>query len=58
MAEPIQVLTPSLLRAQAAEAAGAGIPLAEANHHEPGTPLWHQFNAAYAAAQIHESEAA
>lgn len=47
MADAIRTLTPEVLRAQARDAAECGIPLAEANHHEPGTALWLQFNAAY-----------
>lgn len=50
MAEQIRPLTPEVLHAQAAGAAQHGVPLAEANHHEPGTPLWHLFNNAYRAA--------
>ena len=43
----ITELTPERLRAQAREAAEQHIPLEEANHHEPGTKLWRQFNGAY-----------
>lgn len=45
----IQRLTPEVLRAAAQSAAAQHIPLAEANHHEPGTELWTRFNEAYAA---------
>ncbi|MFN9473778.1 hypothetical protein [Acidovorax sp.] len=45
----LQRLTPDVLRAAAQSAAAQHIPLAEANHHEPGTVLWAQFNEAYAA---------
>jgi len=47
VADAIRSLTPEVLRAKAREAAEQGIPLAEANHHEPGTALWLQFNSAY-----------
>lgn len=50
MAEQIRPLTPEVLHSQAVSAAHQGIPLAEANHHERGTPLWHLFNNAYRAA--------
>ncbi len=49
MGHTLQRLTPDLLRAAAQSAAAQHIPLAEANHHEPGTALWAQFNEAYAA---------
>ena len=48
----IKPLTPEALRAQAREAAEQHIPLEEANHHEPGTKLWLDFNAAYARAKF------
>lgn len=47
----IQPLTPSALRAVAHEAAQQRIPVEEANHHEPGTDLWVDFNRAYAMAE-------
>lgn len=47
MAESIKTLTPAVLHSQASYAALQGVPLAEANHHEQGTPLWHLFNNAY-----------
>lgn len=47
MAEPIRPLTEDSLRASARAAAEQGIPLAEANHFEPGSHLWLQFNAFY-----------
>lgn len=50
MAESIRTLTPEALQAQAREAAEQGVPLSEANHHEAGTALWRDFNAAYRAA--------
>lgn len=56
MADAIRSLTPDVLRAQARDAAEQGIPLAEANHHEPGTPLWFQFGAAYLQHQATEQE--
>lgn len=43
----IKPLTPEALRAQAREAAEQHIPLEEANHYEPGTDLWREFNGAY-----------
>lgn len=43
----IQPLTPEALRAAAREAAEQEIPHAEANHHEPGSVLWHEFFKAY-----------
>lgn len=49
MGHTLQRLTPEVLRAAAQSAAAQHIPLAEANHHEPGTALWAQFNEAYAA---------
>ena len=45
----IQPLTPEALRAAAREAAEQDIPHAEANHHEPGSVLWHEFFDAYRA---------
>ena len=51
----IQPLTPSALRAAAQEAALQHIPLEEANHHEPVTDLWADFNRAYAEAMELES---
>ena len=50
----IRRLTPEVLRSAAQEAAEQRIPLEEANHYEPGSPLWHQFNAAYAEAEALE----
>lgn len=47
----IQPLTLSALRAAAQEAALQHIPLEEANHHEPVTGLWADFNRAYAMAE-------
>ncbi|MCS4292706.1 hypothetical protein M2375_000912 [Comamonas sp. BIGb0152] len=47
MAESIKTLSPDVLHSQATHAAVQGVPLAEANHHEQGTPLWHLFNNAY-----------
>ncbi|MBO9679540.1 MAG: hypothetical protein J7556_14960 [Acidovorax sp.] len=49
MADQIHPLTlmPALVPQAAAH---FGIPLASANRHEPGTPLWHLFNNAYRAA--------
>ncbi|WP_192888378.1 hypothetical protein [Paracidovorax avenae] len=47
MADPIRKLTPELLAERAREAARQGVPLEEANHHEPGSTLWVEFNAAY-----------
>ena len=52
----IRPLTTSDLRAAAQEAAQQRIPMDEANHHEPGTRLWEDFNLAYAEAM--ELEAA
>lgn len=49
MATTIQKLTPELLRAQAIAAADQHIPVREANHFEPGSREWAQFNTAYAA---------
>lgn len=46
----ILTLTAERLRAQAREAAEQHIPLNEANHHEPGSNLWREFNGAYYAA--------
>ncbi len=43
-------LTGERLRAQAREAAEQHIPLEQANHHEPHTNLWREFNSAYYAA--------
>lgn len=43
-------LTEDRLRAQAREAAEQHIPLEQANHHEPHTKLWREFNGAYYAA--------
>lgn len=51
MADLIRPLTTQVLHSQARTAAEDGVPLVEANHHEPGTPLWHLFNAAYLQAQ-------
>lgn len=45
----IQRLTPEALRAAAQAAAAQHIPLIEANHYEPGSDLWAQFNEAYGA---------
>lgn len=56
MADPIRKLTPGIVLAQAREAAEQGIPLNEANHHEPGTALWLQFNTAYLHAAAQECE--
>lgn len=47
MFESICRLTPVVLHSQATQAAEQGVPLVEANHHEPGSPLWHLFNNAY-----------
>lgn len=47
MADSIRALTTEVLHAQARDAAERGIPLAEANHHEPGTPMWRLFNNSY-----------
>lgn len=58
MADQIRTLTPEVLHAQARGAAETGIPLSEANHHEPGTPLWFKFGAAYLQASHQECEAA
>lgn len=43
-------LTEERLRAQAREAAEQHIPMEQANHHEPHTNLWREFNGAYYAA--------
>lgn len=43
----VRPLTPATLLAQAQQAAAQHIPLREANHHEPGSELWVQFNRAY-----------
>lgn len=43
----ITPLTSETLRAQAREAALQHVPLDEANHHEPGTDLWREFNGEY-----------
>lgn len=43
----IERLTPEILHAAAQWAAALHIPLAEANHYEPGSNLWAQFNQAY-----------
>ena len=51
----IRRLTPEVLRKAAREAAEQHIPLDEANHYEPGSSLWHQFNAAYAEAEALEA---
>ncbi|KRC18075.1 hypothetical protein [Acidovorax sp. Root219] len=45
----IERLTPRALQAAAQWAAAQHIPLVEANHHEAGSDLWAQFNAAYGA---------
>lgn len=54
----IRPLTESDLRAAAQEAAQQRIPMDEANHHEPGTQLWEDFNRAYVAAYAVEVECA
>lgn len=51
MASTIQKLTPELLRQQAQAAADQHIPVREANHFEPGSREWAQFNTAYTARQ-------
>lgn len=56
MTEQIRPLTIEALCAQARDAAERGIPLSEANHHEPGTALWLQFNTAYLHAAAQECE--
>lgn len=43
----IERLTPEVLHAAAQWAAAQHIPLAEANHYEPGSDLWALFNQAY-----------
>ncbi|GKS91195.1 hypothetical protein [Acidovorax sp. SUPP2539] len=43
-------LTTAVLQQHARDAAEQGVPLAEANHYEPGSALWSEFNAAYAKA--------
>lgn len=49
MADQITKLTPDLLKRRARECADQHIPLSECNTYEPGTKLWHSFNAAYRA---------
>lgn len=49
MADQIRELTPELLAHRAHECADQHIPLSECNTYEPGTKLWHSFNAAYRA---------
>lgn len=49
-------LTPEVLHVQAAHAAEQGIPLVEANHHEPESVLWHLFNNAYRQAAFNACE--
>ena len=46
----IQRLTSETLYAVAREKAEQHIPHDEANHFEPGTLLWHDFNIAYSQA--------
>lgn len=55
MVDQIRYLTPAVLHAQARAAAEQGVPLVQANHHEPGTQLWHLFNNAYRQA-VHTAE--
>ena len=52
----IRRLTPEVLHSQARDAAEQGIPLVEANHHEPGSALWHLFNNAYRQAAFNACE--
>lgn len=47
MVDAIRLLTAEELLASARAAAEQCIPLREANHHEPGSRLWHRFNAEY-----------
>lgn len=47
----IRPLTPEALRTQAQQAAAQHVPLREANHYEPGSELWVQFNRAYGEAE-------
>lgn len=47
----ITTLTPESLRAAARTAAELHQSRAEANHYEPGTDLWHQFNDAFREAE-------
>lgn len=47
MAEPTRIPAPHVAHAAASRAADAGMPLSEANPHQPGTPQWHLFNNAY-----------
>ena len=53
----IRRLTPEVLHSQARDAAEQGIPLVEANHHEPGSALWHLFNNFYRHT-VHQAECA
>jgi hypothetical protein len=56
----ITTLTPESLRAAAKQAAEQHQTREEANHYEPGTDLWHQFNDAFREAEkaIHEARRA